>query len=86
MQCNITTSYLYQRLRYNHFWKAAWLLLLHMWLPWSLPSRQKVDILVIPATSNLSPAASPSSASPLYFSNLSWTLGVLGFCLLGFAY
>ncbi|KAJ6955237.1 hypothetical protein NC652_006622 [Populus alba x Populus x berolinensis] len=41
MKCNITTSYLYQRLRYSHSWKAAWLLLLYMWLPWSLSSRTK---------------------------------------------
>ncbi|KAJ7007545.1 hypothetical protein NC653_006550 [Populus alba x Populus x berolinensis] len=39
--CNITTSYLYQRLRYSHSWTAAWLLLLHMWLPWSLSNRIK---------------------------------------------
>ncbi|KAJ6955234.1 mavicyanin [Populus alba x Populus x berolinensis] len=32
---------------------------------------QKIDILIVPANSNLSPAASPSSASSLYFSNLS---------------
>ncbi|XP_011023387.1 PREDICTED: mavicyanin-like [Populus euphratica] len=47
---------------------------------------QKIDILVVRATANLSPAASPGSASSFYSRNLSWTLGVLGFCLLGFAY
>ncbi|KAJ7007700.1 hypothetical protein NC653_006663 [Populus alba x Populus x berolinensis] len=52
---------------------------------------QKIDILVTPATSNLSPAPlsriSPSSASTLSFSNLSWASSVLlAICLLGFCY
>jgi hypothetical protein len=52
---------------------------------------QKIDILVAPATSNLGPAPlsqiSPSSASTLSFSNLSWAPGVLlASCLLGFGY
>ncbi|KAJ6729785.1 MAVICYANIN-LIKE [Salix viminalis] len=48
---------------------------------------QKIEILVAPATSKPNHAASPSarSASSLYSSNLSWTWGVLGFFLLGFA-
>ncbi|KAJ6955393.1 mavicyanin-like [Populus alba x Populus x berolinensis] len=52
---------------------------------------QKIDILVTPATSNLSPAPlsriSPRSASTLSFSNLSWASSVLlAICLLGFGY
>ncbi|CAK7353822.1 unnamed protein product [Dovyalis caffra] len=53
---------------------------------------QKIDVLVAPAASNLSPApppqsSEPSSASYLYLTNLSWTLSVLlAFCLSGFAY
>ncbi|XP_011023469.1 PREDICTED: blue copper protein-like [Populus euphratica] len=52
---------------------------------------QKIDILVTPATSKLSPAPlsqiSPSSASTLSSSNLSWASGVLlAICLSGFCY
>ncbi|KAB5568372.1 hypothetical protein DKX38_002165 [Salix brachista] len=52
---------------------------------------QRIEILVSPVTSSPSPAHWPlssrsSASSDLYSDKLLWTLSVLAFCLLGFAY